>query len=228
MTATTDAPPISPQLLEVLETNDVRIRPVGSALRLWRRLNDHERDRLGGDFEAVFRRYGTIGMWMRLRGVSVYRAVIEVARKLSFLTSEEEDEFLQELGETSDDPEAALAQVIATGALVLTERPRAAYWNEQKIAVDWVNLNALWDYFWELCRHAKKGQCFDWFTFREQAKANTLTKLKSRLLKLYRFPSDLGCLIVADGRGTQRLNLPGERIHIFELEYVDILRERTT
>ena len=78
MTATTDASQISPQLLKVLETNDVRIRPVGSALRLRRRLNDHEQDWLGGDFEAVFRRYGTIGMWMRLRGVSAHAGCSKV------------------------------------------------------------------------------------------------------------------------------------------------------
>ena len=60
MTATTAAPQISPRLFNILDTNDVRIRLVGSALRLWRRLNDHEREGLAGDFEAVFRRHGTI------------------------------------------------------------------------------------------------------------------------------------------------------------------------
>ncbi len=72
--------PISKTVANELQTAAVRIRPAVVARRVWERLfSEEERQRLGADFEACWRRFGTAGMWMEARGVSFKQAVIEIA-----------------------------------------------------------------------------------------------------------------------------------------------------
>lgn len=93
---------ISPQVAEELQTQYLRIKAAISADRLWQRvLTEEERQRLGGDLEACWRRLSTAGMWMELRGVSRERAVIEVAGELGFLTESNARWLLREIGEES-------------------------------------------------------------------------------------------------------------------------------
>lgn len=52
-----------------LVDNDLRIRPLVEAQRVWGRcLTDDERMALGGDLSRVWRELGTLGMWMRAKG----------------------------------------------------------------------------------------------------------------------------------------------------------------
>src|SRR5262249_31367674 len=175
-----------------LQTNALRIQAAISAARLWERvLTEGERQRLGGALEEAWRRYGTAGMWMRLRGVSAERAVVEVAHGLGFLDDATCRWLLRELGEVHDDAEEALQAAIAGGGLVLIERPRAAYWQGQQIAVDWDRRPALWDFFWELCRQAQAGEPYEPTSVSLGGLAG-VTQQKSPLATLRGSPRPLG------------------------------------
>jgi hypothetical protein len=64
----------------------LRVKAAVTAARLWERiLNDRDRQKLDGDLKQSFGRLGTVGMWMKLRGVSQRRAIVEVAQTLGFL-----------------------------------------------------------------------------------------------------------------------------------------------
>lgn len=211
-----------------------RIKDEGSAGRLWNRhLSDKDRQKLLSDPEcrtllrqldckdsrapltAVYRHYGTAGMWAALKGVSLDRAVIDVAHRLDFLSAANYEWLLREIGELSD-PEEAMEAAIAAGDLVLVERPRTAHWNGEEIDIDWNKSNASWGFLWEISRQAKAGQPIDHWTFGESASMSIVTKRKHGLVRMLDFPSDLARLICRAGRGTQTLNLPREHIRIFE------------
>lgn len=210
------------------QAHAVRIKAALCARRLWDEvLTQSERQRLGGDLEALYRRHGTAGIWMKLRGVSLGRAVVEVACELGLATEQSCGRLLRALGELQDDPDAMLQRAITAGDLVLVERPRAAYWAGQRIALDWDNRSALWSFFWELCRSAKAGQPLDAADLGEEAPAQSVAKQKSRLLAHPAFPTPLGDLIRPAGRGTQKLDLPAERIHLLELLTRESLKEWT-
>jgi len=212
---------------EELETNAQRIRAAVSARDLWEHvLTEAERQRLGGHLETAWRQHGTAGMWQKLRRVSAGRAVVDVARELGFLDERRHRWLLRELGEDPEDPAEALKAAIASAALVLVEHPPAAYWQGQPIGVDWERRSTLWAFFWELSWHAKAGQGVDRWTFGKEAHRDIVAKQKSRLLALAGFPQALGDRIKPMGRGTQKLDLPPERIRLFEMGLAEPVRER--
>lgn len=221
------APP-SGMVLEELKTAYQRVRAAPSALRLWERvLSQEDRVRLGGDFAGAYAVHGTVGMWMRLRGVSFQRALVDVAGKIGFITAETQEYLLRGMGDLEDDPKKAIAQAVSDGALVLVERPQAAYWNGEEIAVQWHANPKLWKYVFELGREVKAGRPLKPSIFGENADVYYLTKVKSRLGKLAGFPPSLGDLIVPAGQGTQRLSIPPQQIRIFSLATSTVLREQT-
>lgn len=228
MVATTAIQPISCRVREELQINSLRIKAAVSAARLWERvLTERDHQQLGGDLEKAWREHGTAGMWAKLRGVSVERAVVDVARELNFLDDQTRRWLLRELGEIHDDPEEAIAMAVTSVALVLVERPRTAYWQGQTIPVDWDRYSAPWDYLWELCLHAKAGQSIDHTTFPTSSDVAFVTKQKSRLLAWRHFPRDLGMLIKPVGRHTQTLDLAPAQIKLFEVAWNETLKEHT-
>jgi hypothetical protein len=183
-----------------LQTNFHRIGAAVSAAWLWERvLTEAERRRLGGDLERAWREHGTAGMWRKLRGVSLPRAVVEVACELNLMDERTRGWLLRELGEAPDDPAEALEAAIATGDLVLVEHPRAVYWRGQVLGVDWRSRSRMWDFFWELCLHAKAGKAIDHTTF-DTKDLDIVAKQKSRLCGLRGFPRDLWAMIRPVGR----------------------------
>jgi hypothetical protein len=220
--------PVSARVMEVLETNALRIQPAVSAARLWEEvLTASERWHLGGDLPALWCQLGTAGMWRKLRGVSWERAVVEVASQLGFLGPSTARWLLRELGEVADDPEEAIQRARASCALVLVERPRTVYGKGEVIAVAWEQHAALWQFFWELCRRAKAGQPLDALDLGEGAHPDSIAKQKWRLLRQAGFPAELGDLIQPAGRRTQKLNLSAQQIRLFEVACVDTVREWT-
>jgi hypothetical protein len=164
-------------------------------------------------------------MWMQLRGVSTVRAVVDVAHQLGLLDDGNHGWLLREADESQDDPEEALLAAVAGCRLVLVERPRSAYWQGGEMTVDWSRHGALWDFLWELCRHAKRGQPVDSSTF--GSVSGVVARQKCRLKALPGFPRDLLALMEPVGRGTQKLNLPPAHIRLFELASTETLREWT-
>ena len=161
-------------------------------------------------------------MWVELRGVTRQRAVLDVAKLLGFLRDDDYSWLLREVGEFAD-AEEAKSSAMAAGDFVLVEYPRVAHWNKKEIRIDWAKNTALWDFLWELGRHAKARTPVDRFTFGDSADANVVTKRKSRLTGMKAFQTDLAVNIEVVGRGTQQLKLPSEQIRIFERTSGDAL-----
>lgn len=228
-TIETTESPFSPRALELLQASYLRTKPLVSAQKLWDEvLTPADRTRLGGDFCEAFRTYGgTVGMWKTLRGVSGERALIDVAKKLNFLTEEARQWLLREVGELSDDPEEMVSLAVREGGLVIVESPRTAYWRGALIDVDWQRRDALWNYLLELSRHSKSGRAIDRTCFGDEAGMNYLAQQKNRLTSLRDFPPSLGDCISSAGRGSQKLDLLPSQIRILQLETVESLREWT-
>jgi hypothetical protein len=229
MVALSSQPSLSVQAQEEFQTTAARIQSKAAALRLWEWvLTDAERQRLGGDLAAAWCRLGTVGMWQRLRGVSVVRAVADVGLELGLIDERRHRWLLRAAGEVHDDAEAAIQQAVASGGLVLVERPRAVYWNCEAVPVDWDRHGALWDYFWELCRHAKAGRPIDQMTFPAAADPAVVTKYRHRLVAQRNFPRSLAARIQPAGRHAQKLQLSPDQVRLFELVFGETVKERTT
>lgn len=210
-----------------LTANATRVRSVPAAERLWERvMTEEDRQSLGGDFQTAFARYGTAGMWAQLRGVSRQRAAADVGHALGLMDDATHQWLLRELGQLANDSEQAIEDAVQSGALVLVERPRAAYWQREEIVADWEHRSRLWEIFWELCRRGKARQPLDWDQFQTRD-YQFVTKLKSRLTGLPDFPAALAEHMVSAGRGAQRLDLPPGEIRLFEQVAPDLYRERT-
>ena len=80
MTIKTAEGTLAPDVAGELDVAYQRVKPFVSAERFWRRmLSEADRRKLGGDLEKAYGRHGTAGMWMKLRGVSIQRGVLDVA-----------------------------------------------------------------------------------------------------------------------------------------------------
>jgi hypothetical protein len=210
-------PSFSPAVVAAWQTAVLRVRSFVVAAELWQRiLSEDDRRRLGDNLEAAYASCrGTVGIWMRLRGVSYPRAVIAIGTALNLLDASTGRWLLREFGEVTGEAEWDRQSAIDAGWLVLSEQPREAYWAGQQIESDWDRRSALWDFFWELCRHAKTGQAVDRTAFRELVAPTYVAKQKSRLVNLPGFPTKLAARIKTAGRGSQRLDLPAGEIGLF-------------
>ena len=95
--------PKDPKALETFKEALQRIKIFAVARILWDRVFTHaDRQQLGGDLEVAFRKYGTAGMWRQLRGVTPYRAVLDVGRAVNALSDVNYLWLLREIGETGD------------------------------------------------------------------------------------------------------------------------------
>ncbi|MCH8047135.1 MAG: hypothetical protein IID44_25820 [Planctomycetes bacterium] len=212
--------------LELFRTIWGRVRGPRAAERLWEELPEQDRQRLGGDMEGAYYKYGgAVGMWKVLRGVSDQRAVMDVAELIECMSAKQYKRLLRMSGEVSDDPEEAIQRAIASGYLVLVEKDRTAHWRGELIDIDWFRFDVLWGYLWSLAHSAKAGCPIDRFSFGGDLHPEYLTKQKSRLTNLEGFPYDLGDTIVPAGCGTQTLDLERETIHVIERESIEVARE---
>jgi hypothetical protein len=217
---------IPQKVQEELRINFLRVRAPGRAIDLWDRIfTADDRRRLGGNLQSVFDEYGTAGMWAKLRGTSDERAIVDVALELGFIDDRKHRWLLRELGEFDEDAEMAVQNAVATANLVLVERPRTAYWNQEIIDVAWERRDTLWVFLLELARAAKSGQVVDRLVFGQRTRINYMTQQKSRLLSLPGFPESLGQCIQPKGRGTQQLQIAPHSIRIFEWIAKESVRE---
>jgi hypothetical protein len=218
----------SEQATEALKTAALRISPPVVAFDLWERyLTSVDRKRLGNDIDSAYLNCGgTAGMWARLRGVTLLRAVLDVAKLVGALWCADHAWLLREFGEFADAEEAMQAAIDAE-EFVLIEYPRAAYWRGEQIEIDWTKENASWEFLWELGRCGKADQFIDSMSLGENSHPDIIAKRKSRLTKTPTFPCDLADSINRSGRGSQKLTLPPERIRIFEKTIGEKLREWT-
>jgi hypothetical protein len=97
---------LSTLAVDALRGAYLRIRNVAAANRLWNlRLTDRDRRKLGSDFQTAYRDHGgTVGMWQKLHGGTVERAIVEANVKLQFLNDLDREWLLGELRETLKPP----------------------------------------------------------------------------------------------------------------------------
>ncbi|MCA9054855.1 MAG: hypothetical protein KDA75_13530 [Planctomycetaceae bacterium] len=194
------------------------------AERYWERILTHnDRLRLGGNLPDAYRRLRTVGMWTALHGGSFERATLELARSLGAINEMDYGWLLRELGEASDDEVAAIEHAKKQFDLVLVEEPRTVYYQGELIDINWHRFNALWDYFVVLLQAARDRRSIDITRFAKPLARGYLTGIKSRLTLNPNFPVTLGDLILPGGKGRQRLDIPPERICVFEVETREVL-----
>lgn len=188
-----------------------RVMLAASARMLWEQeLTSAEKKLLGDDLEAAWRHEGTVRMWMRVRGVSRRRAILDLAVKLDLMSPGRHRWLLREVGESCDDAQEAIEEAVQTKRLVLIEKPRAAYWHGKAIDIDWEKRRAPWDYFWELCWRALRDESVDDSCFSNR-KPGYSAKQMSRLSKLQGFPGDLS-LLIDSTKGSQKLKIAPDKI----------------
>jgi hypothetical protein len=218
-------------VVEAWQTAVLRVKGLATAGWVWDRIfTPDDRRRLGDDLGTAYARHGgTAGMWMSVRGQSYPRAVVAVATRCGLLDPDTGRGLLREFGEEPADPAEAVEWAVAGGGLVLAETPRRAYWAGEPIPVDWARQTAMWVLLWELARVSKWGGAVDAFTLRDEAGGDPrfVTKQKCRLVNAKEFPLALADRVVPAGRGTYRLDLPAERIRVFERGPGDAVREWT-
>ncbi len=100
MTIKTAEGTLAPDVAGELDVAYQRVKPFVSAERVWRRmLTEADRRKLGGDLEKAYGQHGTVGMWIKRRGVSIQRGVLDVAHEIGFLDPQTYRWLLSELGE---------------------------------------------------------------------------------------------------------------------------------
>ncbi len=214
------------EVLEALRDLLLKVQPTFSARRMWTDiLTQEERDQLGNDLRVAYADGKTVGIWMRLHHVSQRRAIIEVARQMDFLTDRAADRLIRDIGEHFETIEQAIEDAIRSCGLVVNERDRQVYFDGSLVELDWHRNQAAWNYFIILCQQAKERSTVDRMLLGDHKDPAYLSKQKSRLTSIGKFPYGLADLIVEAGRGTQRLNLPPDQIRIFQRRSMEVLSE---
>jgi len=183
-------------------------------------LTEEERRRLGNNLGKAFLKYqkqdGVVGIWRELHQISHPHAVVDLGRRIKAIDSDDRLLLLKEFGIVSTELSETIASAVASGDLVLIQNPRLVYWKKVELDCDWHKRNVLWDFFVLMCKAATKRKGIDNMDFGDDFGSNVIADRKNKLKDLRGFPSDLHDLIQKDGRGTQKMKLPRERIHLFE------------
>ncbi len=198
-----------------------KVNTLATAERLWERiLTAPQRRSLGNSLmEALQIHRNTVGMWKHIHQVSDQRAVIDIGEKVGFLSSSDVDWLLREGGDLPRSPEDAMDEAIHRGDLVIVRASRTVYWKGDRVEADWVKNNVSWNFLNIACELALQNKPIDRYSFGEHAAENVVTKKKSRLMRqIPHFPLELYDAFVSAGRGTQRFNVPANRIHFFDNE----------
>jgi len=182
---------------------------------LWENLNETDQASLEARLsDDELKRCTAIDLWVRLRGVSPDRAILEVGLKCEFISREKYISLLDVLGVDDEGLDIDLDAAIKTTPLVLCDPPPGAFWNQQGLMVDWEDQNVVWRYFWELALAAGRGAKIDERNFGEETEKKRLTQWKYRLTHDEHFPIDLAALIGVRG-GKHDLELSPENICCF-------------
>jgi hypothetical protein len=110
----------------------------------------------------------------------------------------------------ADKGESQLAKALVAKRLVLTDSPRTAYWNSQRIEKNWERKTMLWELLWELADQARFGLAVDRDRLSNKSSVRAIRDRRSDLGKL--LPPELNDLIVAAGRYSYRLDLPPDSV----------------
>jgi hypothetical protein len=172
---------------------------------------------LGMDLDAACEHGNAVDWWRRLKCVSEQRAVVDVARATGRLSEAQAAALIRATGERPDADEQRLAAAVAGGDLVVVigYEAREAYWKGMRIDVDWGRRPKAWPYFVALVRGAKTGQSANLPRPDGSLDGSYLNKLGSKVAGDL-LPDDLSGHIKPVGKGELRLDLPPQRVRLFE------------
>lgn len=123
----------------------------------------------------------------------------------------------------ADKGEFQLAKALAAKQLVLTDSPRNAYWNSQRIEANWERKTLVWELLWELAGQARFRLAVDRDCLSNKNSLRAIRDRRSDLGKL--LPPELNDLIVAAGRYSYRLDLPPDAIAVLVHEDDELQEE---
>ncbi|MCG6157271.1 hypothetical protein [Rubinisphaera margarita] len=186
------------------------------AARVWEEvLTPEEKKRLGGEFYQALNDHRTTVAWLqKLHNLSYQRSVIEVGRRLGWLSDSKADWLLREGGE--EPINLSQCEAINRGHLVIERYSRTVWWQTELLEITWGNKHAVWDFFLLACEHAKENKPMDHFSFGADARENIVSQRRHALKLIPGFPSQLLACFESVGRGTQRFNFPGGQIHLID------------
>lgn len=189
-----------------------------AARSLWRKLTPEEKRKLGNSLAAALTEHERLtSIWLHLHpDISEQRAVVELAVKLFSFPVDEADWLLREMGELPIDEEAAKAEAIARGDLVLVRKDRAVYWGGEDLEVNWGNGHVLWEFLVLACEHTQRGEEISRFSIGDHAGEDVVTQRVYRLRKVAEIPHALTDCFEPVGLKSQRFNFPASRIQIFD------------
>lgn len=217
-----------PRHVQELRTQYLRIKSFDSAQRMWERLlTEKDRERLGGDLEQAYLTLATAGMWMKLRGVTLERAVVDVAYGIGCMDQSTRDWLLREIGQRHEDSQRTVDEAMLQNRLVVIEKPRQAFWNGEPFEIDWDKEPALWSLFLELCQKSKRSQPVKAEDLAEKMTPSAFSTRKGRLVNHPGFPKTMIDVVESKPGGGYQLNLQPQDIRIFLVEQEDKIREWT-
>jgi len=189
-----------------------------AANSLWRKLTPEEKRKLGSSLAAALTRHRRLtSIWMYLHpDISEPRAVVELAVKLFSYPTDEADWLLREMGELPIDQEAAKAEAIARGDLVLIRSTRTVFWEGTDLEVDWGNGHVLWEFLLLACEHTQRGEEINRLSIGDHAGDRVVAQRIYRLRQVPGLPQTLTDQFDPVGLGTQCFTYPASRIHIFD------------
>lgn len=192
------------------------VRELASADLLWQTLSAAERKRLGGDLKQAFRCHGrTLGMWIKLHGVSPRRAILDVAQRIELISAAAYERLLDNLGEAGSDLEARVRNVKSSHRLVLVESRREIYFENEWIPIKWHRYDTKWRFMQKLIQYAPTVRAVDRKEINDKSEdVAYLSKLVSELSCFKGFPPKLRDLITFTGKGCCLLKLDAAEISI--------------
>ena len=113
--------------------------------------------------------------------------------------------------------DSAVDLAVATGGLVLVEKPRKAFWEGQPINHDWLDRKYKnhWEMLWKLAINAKSASAVGNFDLYNDGVANSTLHSRAMRLKQLLPPSLRQHIKPGTERATHRLTLPMNLIHLF-------------
>ena len=206
----------SPSARQLLEDTHARICNSSVATLLWERVFAlPEREALGGDLGRAYAKWGVPQMWMKLRGGTRARAVVDIAFALESFGQATRDWLLREIGDAPADGQESLQRLAQSSPLLLVDHPRALHWQGEEVGVAWNDHPMLWQYLETLIIAAKRGVAIERYDLGEDSSPHLLKHRKYQLGKQPQMPASFLQLIEAQG-GTHRLKVPAVEIQIYE------------
>jgi hypothetical protein len=214
---------LAPEVVEEMNSHFLTVNSTRVAEQLWNEVfTVTEKANLPKSLEEARRRFSIPEMWMRVRGVTLSRAVVDILHELDLIGPHHYRRLLLQLGEEGEDTEATIRLAVSTAKLVVEDSPRRVHWEGCEVPIEWSERSALWEYFLAVCKATKMGEALDPFTF-GFGDGRTLIDRKNKLRsELADVNSSLAQRIV---RREHRLDLPRGEIRIFERIVQEEFRE---